>query len=66
MAVKWRDLTWPRERAYYKTRNTGTRNTGGTPEHPDISGTTRNTNGTSAEHPGTTGPYKTKNNCSVF
>ena len=35
--------------AYYKTRNTGTRNTGGT-----------------AEHPGTTEPYKTKNNCSDF
>ena len=44
-----------------KTRNTGTRNngkrkTGGTAEHP----------GKPAEHPKTTKPYKTMNNCSLF
>ena len=54
--------------AYYKTRNVGTRNTGGTPEHPETvaehPGTVveqrntpeyqRNNNVTPAEHPGTT------------
>ena len=66
--------------AYYKTRNAGTRNTGGTAEHPGTVVEQRNnpehqrntpkyqqnTNVTPADHPGTTEPYKTKNNCSDF
>ena len=67
--------------AYYKTRNSGTRSTGGTAEHPRNSGRTtehypehqrntpeyqRNTNVTPVEHAGTTERYNTKNNCIVF
>ena len=55
-------------RAYYKTRNTGTRNnrtqnTGGTAEHPGIVAEQRNTNITPAEQPGTTEPCTVKKNC---
>ena len=64
-------------RTYYKTRNTeapnsGTpQNSGGTTEHylehqqntPEYK---QNTNVTPVEHLGTTKPYKTKNNCSIF
>ena len=67
--------------AYYKTRNagtrnSGTRNTGRTVENPGTVAEQRNTSEhqrdtpeqqvTPAEHPGTTEPYKTKNNCSDF
>ena len=63
--------------AYYKTRNSGTRNTGGTAEHPEtvaeqlnITRNTpeyqRNTNVTTVEQPGTTERYNTKNNCIIF
>ena len=66
------------ERAYYKTRNAGTRNnrtrnTGGTAEHHRTVGEQRNTpehqwdnNVTPAEHPGIMKQYKTKKNCSVY
>ena len=59
-----------------RTRNTGgtvknqgtanyrtPKNNGGTTEHPGI--TTEHQRSTSG-HPGTTEPYKTKNNCSIF
>ena len=59
-----------RATTYYKVRNTGTRNTRGTVEYPgivaeqrNISEHQRNINVTPAEHPGTTEPYTTKNNC---
>ena len=71
--------------AYYKTRNAGTRkngtrNIGGTAEHPgtvaeqrntpedqwNTPGCQRNTNIAPAEHPGTMEPYRTKSNCSIF
>ena len=71
--------------AYYKTRNAGTwnngtRNTGGTAQHPGTVAEQRNTlehqrntpkyqqntNVTAGDHLGTMEPYKTKNSCSDF
>ena len=60
-------------KACCKTRNAGTRNTGGTAKHPlpvaeqrNTQKYQQNTNITPADHNGTTEPYKTKNNCSDF
>ena len=62
------------------TRNNGTQTNGGTAEHPGTVAEQwntlehrrntlkyqQNTNVTPTDHPGTTEPYKTKNNCSDF